>query len=228
MRFVPQKKGRLKVILSPQDMDSFGVTYSQMDYSDLKTRRILAGVLESARRQTGFCCPESSRLLIELFPVLKGGCVIVFTVLEPAGGGCFEQGPEEIFVFAFPRLEPLGQAARTLAEKPFPKGCRCALYRLGEEYRIVCHSPSATRPGTPAAGSFSGTGGVQEPGSWRRRTVRSTEHCWPPRTRCKSWRSAGNSGLWITAAPYTGNGAYRVPCRSSLFSYPRRRAMATA
>ena len=141
MRFVPQKKGRLKVILSPQDMDSFGVTYSQMDYSDLKTRRILAGVLESARRQTGFCCPEGSRLLIELFPVLKGGCVIVFTVLEPAGGGCFEQGPEEIFVFAFPRLEPLGQAARTLAEKPIPKGCRCALYRLGEEYRIVCHLP---------------------------------------------------------------------------------------
>ena len=77
MRFVPQKKGRLKVILSPQDMDSFGVTYSQMDYSDLKTRRILAGVLESARRQTGFCCPQICF------------CRTMFAMISIAAGACF-------------------------------------------------------------------------------------------------------------------------------------------
>ena len=154
MRFVPQKKGRLKAILSPEDMDSFGVTYSQMDYGDVKTRRLLAWVLESARRQTGFRCPESTRLLIELFPVLKGGlgglgglggCVIVFTILEQMGTERPAQRAEEVFVFAFSPLEPLGQAAAALAGRSFPRGCRCALYRLGEEYRIVCHLPRPLR-----------------------------------------------------------------------------------
>lgn len=141
MRFEPQKNGKLKVTLAPRDMASLGITYEQMDYSDPQTRSILTRLLEAARKRSGFSCPDNARLLIELFPTLEGGCSILFTVLEQRAKVNPTAQAEQTFAFAFPSLDPLGQAAAKLERQnslPDSYGCRCSLYRLGEEYRLLC------------------------------------------------------------------------------------------
>ncbi len=149
MRLEPQKKGKIKIILTPQDMASFGVSYEQMDYGDPRTRRILTHLLETARLRAGFLCPDGAKLLIEAFPTLEGGCTILFTVL-----GCGTDHlsrPESIFAFAFPTLEALGKAAAHLeAQRTLPGAdeCRCSLYRLPGEYRILCRLQHPLSTGT--------------------------------------------------------------------------------
>lgn len=139
MRFEPQKKGKLKVILTPQDMASLNLTYDQMDYNDRKTRLLLSKLLETARQKGRFLYPDNSRLLIELFPTLEGGCVLLFTIL--AAGGQEPSAANDTFAFSFQSLEPLGQTAArldALQALPGSEGCVCTLYRLNEEYRLLC------------------------------------------------------------------------------------------
>jgi len=150
MRFEPQKKNKLKVILSPKDLSSSGLTYAQLDYNDQRTRLLLSRLLDSARQKGIFAYPDQSRLLIELFPTFEGGCVIFFTVLDSQ---VFQErkdfSAQKIFAFSFRNLEDLGRpAARLDALKalPDPKECSCSLYRLQDEYRIVCQFERPVSP----------------------------------------------------------------------------------
>ena len=147
MRFEPQKKDRLKVILSAQELALLGLSYAQLDYNDQRTRLLLSRILDSARQKGRFSYPDNSRLLIELFPTLEGGCVILFTVLDFQ----VQKKPpaQKTFTFAFGSLEDLGKTAAkldSLGFLPDPGGCLCRLYRFPDEYRIACQLEHPASP----------------------------------------------------------------------------------
>lgn len=148
---------KIKITLSPHDMNSLQITYRQMDYSDQKTRTVLQKLLELAQQKTGFSCPDHGKLLIELFPVAEGGCTVIFTVISTEEMECI--------VFSFSQLETMIQAAVKAVEQgycPHPDGCCCSLYRLSSEYRIVCRPLRALSPCAPILAEYGRNAGTGE------------------------------------------------------------------
>ena len=76
-----EETGRLKVTLNQEDLKRWDLTYDQLDYQNDKTRRVLWNLLKNAGSITGFE-PNMGKLLIEVFPAPKEGCVIYFTQLD--------------------------------------------------------------------------------------------------------------------------------------------------
>ena len=83
MNICKESGGSLRVELSADELHTFQLSYSQLNYQNEKTKRLLKTVLEGAGRMVGFC-QKPHRLLIEVFPAPDRGCTLYFTPLEPS------------------------------------------------------------------------------------------------------------------------------------------------
>lgn len=75
-------KNRIIVELSKKDMLDLDITYEEMDYSKIETRRVIWTILEKVRDSTGRDVDPTGNLLIEVTADSQGGCVLCFTVGE--------------------------------------------------------------------------------------------------------------------------------------------------
>jgi hypothetical protein len=69
------------VELSDEDMVMLDITYEDMDYSNIETRRVIWTLLDEARRVLGKDINPAEKMLIEAMPNSSGGCVLYFTVM---------------------------------------------------------------------------------------------------------------------------------------------------
>ena len=72
-------ESRLLIILSPEDMEDYQLTFDSLDWQNGHSRSVIKEFLRIACRQKGFC-PGDSRLLIEAVPD-EEGCVLLVTML---------------------------------------------------------------------------------------------------------------------------------------------------
>ena len=72
-------ESRLLIILSPEDMEDYQLTFDSLDWQNGHSRSVIKEFLRMACRQKGFC-PGDSRLLIEAVPD-EEGCVLLVTML---------------------------------------------------------------------------------------------------------------------------------------------------
>ncbi len=72
---------RISVELTQQDMTELDITYEEMDYSNIETRRVIWTLLDRARETLGRDIDPCGRMLIEAVPKPEGGCTLNFTVL---------------------------------------------------------------------------------------------------------------------------------------------------
>ena len=77
-------ENRIVVELSAQDMIELDITYEDMDYSAIETRRVIWTLLDAAGKYLGRELDPSRRMIIEAVPKSEGGCVLNFTLLETA------------------------------------------------------------------------------------------------------------------------------------------------
>ncbi len=83
MNIQPISKNKFIVRLSCDDMVNLDITYDEMDYSNIETRRVIWTILDTVRQDTGRDVDPSGNLVIEAAPDTEGGCILMFTV--PAG-----------------------------------------------------------------------------------------------------------------------------------------------
>lgn len=83
MDIQPISKNKFIVQLSCDDMTKLDITYDEMDYSNIETRRVIWTILDTVRQDTGRDVDPSGNLVIEAAPDVEGGCILMFTV--PAG-----------------------------------------------------------------------------------------------------------------------------------------------
>lgn len=74
-------EGKITVALSNEDMNELDITYDELDYSNIETRRVIWTLLDKAGQQLGKCINTDSKLLIEAAPLNEGGCILHFTFL---------------------------------------------------------------------------------------------------------------------------------------------------
>ena len=72
---------KILVALSDKDMTELDITYDEMDYSNIETRRVIWTILDEAKRSLGKSIDTDGRILIEVTPSDDGGCVMCFTTL---------------------------------------------------------------------------------------------------------------------------------------------------
>lgn len=70
---------KISVALSVKDMNELNITYDELDYSNIETRRVIWTILDEARRTLGKSINTDGRLIIEVAPLDEGGCILHFT-----------------------------------------------------------------------------------------------------------------------------------------------------
>lgn len=136
----------ITIELSSSDLEGLDITFDDMDYSNIETRRVIWTLLDMARIELGRDIDPSGRMLIEATPSIKGGCILNFTVL--AGDSDImpkrllvkkNQKEKIINVWEFENLENAARAASALMQT----GRFCpesALYGMNGKYRLFLNS----------------------------------------------------------------------------------------
>lgn len=84
MKIDSPNRNKIIVELSTDDMESLDITYDQLDYSNIETRRVIWTILAKVRKKTGRDIDPSGKIVIETLPSKEGGCMIFFTVIDKA------------------------------------------------------------------------------------------------------------------------------------------------
>ena len=72
---------KILVALSDKDLTELDITYDEMDYSNIETRRVIWTILDEAKRSLGKSIDTDGRILIEVTPSDDGGCIMCFTTM---------------------------------------------------------------------------------------------------------------------------------------------------
>lgn len=150
MRIEAITRRKIVVELSPEDMDTLDITYEDLDYASVETRRVIWVILDRVRENTGCDIDPSGQLLIDAMPRPAGGCILFFTLhgsrAEPPNGGAparvLRKQDQLISVFEFNGLDALLDCAnayhRSLKSKEERLFSSSELYqRSGMRYRLL-------------------------------------------------------------------------------------------
>lgn len=138
MKINSPAEDRIIVDLSEQDLLELNITYDEMDYSTIETRRVIWTVLDEAGKALGRDFDPSRRMIIEASPKKGGGCTLSFTMLD-SRKVCgvqkqFLKKQEKNILCEFENAEMLMKAAEHLGSLRLI--IRSSLYEQNGKYRL--------------------------------------------------------------------------------------------
>lgn len=145
MKIKAQTDNRICIELTHEDMVELDITYEELDYSNIETRRVLWTLLDEARQELGKNIRLTQRMLIEAVPNDNGGCTIYFTVTDEPYG---KNGKKQLVKLGCTKIvcqssdiDDIGALASVL----FATGkiMKSELYTDGEKYRLVLSPDSS-------------------------------------------------------------------------------------
>ena len=127
----------LLVELSGDDMKDLNITYDQMDYADVETRRVIWTVLSRANHALGRSFDASGRLTVEAMRRGADGCVLLFTrqTLPPHAKRCYLRRSGGFLTAQFASLDAVYACAEALDFAGDKTESR--LYRRQNKYRLL-------------------------------------------------------------------------------------------
>lgn len=141
MQISSPAENRIVVELSAQDMQELDITYDDMDYSAIETRRVIWTVLDAAGKVLGRELDPSRKMIIEAMPLGSGGCVLCFTMLETAVRAkrpmLIKQAAN--LICDFDSLDGLYNAVRNCAADA--EYMHSSLYESNGKYRLIINTP---------------------------------------------------------------------------------------
>lgn len=84
MKIQEDGEEKISVTLTKSDMTELDITYEELDYSNIETRRVIWTILDEAKKTLGKCVNTDNRLLIQVSPENDGGCRLQFITLPDA------------------------------------------------------------------------------------------------------------------------------------------------
>lgn len=133
---------RICVELTREDMKELDITYEDLDYDKIETRRVLWTLLDEARRRLGLDIYLTQRMLIEAVPDTTGGCSIFFTVMDDEqedeeGEKRLVKVTDEEIVCQSGSIDNIGALSKVLMKSGKIK--KSELYTDGRDYRLILH-----------------------------------------------------------------------------------------
>lgn len=135
---------RITVDLTKQDMLELDITYEDMDYSTIETRRVIWTLLDEAGKVLGKELDPTRRMIIEAIPKNEGGCILNFTILDSRKKYSvqkqFLKKQSDSFMCEFENAEALFDAVN---------GCKTdiqsSLYEKDGKYRLMIYGLTDSR-----------------------------------------------------------------------------------
>ena len=81
MEIIMINDSKIKIMLSAEELASFDLDTSKLDYSNTETKRMFWDILGRAKRSVGFDT-DGYRVLVQLYPSRCGGCEMFVTRLS--------------------------------------------------------------------------------------------------------------------------------------------------
>lgn len=138
-------ENRIIVELTAQDMQELEITYEEMDYSTIETRRVIWTVLDAAGKALGRNFDPSGKMIIEAMPHSSGGCTLCFTLPENFTvrnkKPLLKKQPSSI-ICDFDNLDNLYKAAESFNN--LSVSAESSLYEDSGIYRLIVYSPFET------------------------------------------------------------------------------------
>lgn len=136
---ISQTDNRICVRLTSEDMTELDITYEELDYSNIETRRVLWTLLDEARHKLGRNIHLTQKMIVEAVPHNDGGCSIYFTVnderiVKNSKKQLIKSGDTKI-ICSSDNIENLGEFAKILSESG--KVIKSELFTDGSLYRII-------------------------------------------------------------------------------------------
>ena len=136
MKINSPAENRITVDLTKQDMTELDITYEDMDYSTIETRRVIWTLLDEAGKALGKELDPSRRMIIEAIPKSEGGCVLNFTLLDSkkriSKHNQLLKKQNESFICEFDSLDFLYRAAKNINFRH-----QSSLYEKSGKYRLI-------------------------------------------------------------------------------------------
>lgn len=135
---------KMKMTLSSEDMDTYGLDGAAVSCDSAKARKAFWGLLDEAKRRTGFDT-ESDKILIQMYPSGAEGCELFVTRLGQippmaektiTGSGRVAMLSMRRTVYGFPTLTALTDACLYLTETEASAGGE-AWYMDGAYYLLI-------------------------------------------------------------------------------------------
>lgn len=102
----------IKLVLSKQDMDNFGITYDELDYNNESTKDIITLILNNVKEKTKLDF-SNGKLFIEAFPYADGGCVLYINILKQSADDSSKKAVKKSFdtpvIYVFDNVKSLYQ-----------------------------------------------------------------------------------------------------------------------
>ncbi len=136
---ISQTDNRICVKLTNEDMRELDITYEELDYSNIETRRVLWTLLDEARHELGRNIYLTQKMLVEAVPDSEGGCTIYFTVNDEKTS---KNGKKQLvkltgarIICASDNIDNIGELARILSTSG--KISKSELFTDGSRYRMI-------------------------------------------------------------------------------------------
>lgn len=153
------------VELSADDMKKLNITYEEMDYSKIETKRVIWTILSRAGRTLGREINTSGRLLVEAMRRESGGCVLFFSVEQEkstAKPKRYLVKKTDYIACDFDNVTALMNCAERIIFSGFTIESR--LYKNENKYRLLVRSQTAgaglIKPCLAEFGNVSGEGAL--------------------------------------------------------------------
>lgn len=129
MEILKISDSKIKIMLTPGDVKSFGFNIKNVDYNDIETRSAVWRLLDEAKKKCGFDAGQE-KLLIQFYPSQDGGAELFVTKLSGLAkqserrlsrseGVTMLQTTKQIYNFA--SLGDLIRAAKTVKDMDYIK-----------------------------------------------------------------------------------------------------------
>lgn len=141
MRVSGEQNGRIKVILSADDIKHLGLDMQRLNCDEADTRYLLQAVFRLAAQKAGICT-RAHKLFIEAYPFCGGG-IFYFTALSTDLKARPRKKAFQCFVYDFYDAEDLIAAAELLSR------CNAVfksdIYSFKAKYRLVAYCSGSSR-----------------------------------------------------------------------------------
>lgn len=135
---------KITVDLTKQDMAELDITYEDMDYSTIETRRVIWTLLDEAGKVLGREFDPTRRMIIEAIPKSEGGCLLNFTILDSKKRSFAQKQllkkQSECFICEFENLDTLYRAA-----EGYRGTVENSLFAKDGKYRLILSGLCDTR-----------------------------------------------------------------------------------
>ncbi len=137
MNLTVRNEYRVEAVLNTEELKAYGITYEEIDYKNIDTRRVLWSLLDDIRNKHGISLCFSGKMLIEVIKEGKDKIRLCFTVLTPRDEDgksvkLLVKSEEQPFIMQFNDFEELLSAIQMLEGSE-----DSALYENKGKYRLV-------------------------------------------------------------------------------------------